>query len=858
MKKLLLCLLAASVTPAGAGGLTAQPGGSFVIKNVTLLTAGPRGRIAGGAVLVENGKIRALGEVTPPAGTPELDGGGGYLTPGIIDCHSHIAVEGGVNEGALSVTSMVRIADVIDPEDIDIYRDLAGGVTAANILHGSANSIGGQNQVIKMRWGGDEDALRFEGAPPGIKFALGENPKRRGSSPTSPRYPATRMGVEDTIRDAFHRARAYRTRLQQHQERLAAGHPSLPPRRDLELEALVEVLEGRRLAHCHCYRADEIVMILRLAEEFGFRIATLQHVLEGYKVAPEIARHGAGASTFSDWWAYKIEAYDAIPHNAAVMARAGVTVSINSDSAEEARHLNQEAAKSMRYGGLTEEEALKLVTINPARQLGIAHRVGSIETGKDADLVLWDRHPFDTAALPQKVWIDGRVYFSREEDARRRAEIAGKQRKIAPPPARAATAGAGPRKNLRAKPLQTAPRLPAEDEIVAIRGARIHPVAGPEIPDGVVIIRGGKIQAAGAGLDIPREARIVEARGLHIYPGLIDAFTPLGLVEIGSIRETSDTAEIGDMHPQLEAYDAVHPASEHIPVTRVAGVTTVLSSPMSGVFAGRAALLDLEGATVEEMVLARYAGLTVNIPASPRKKSGGQEDAALRSRRAASEMLEQARHYAGAVAAAAEGRAKMPQRDEQLEALRPVIQGTLPVIARASSQAAIRQAVEWAAAEGIRVVIAGASEAGKLAGYLAERGVPVIYGPVQSLPDHEDDPYDYPYATPAILHRAGVKVAISVGDESFARTLAFEAGTAVAGGLAPAEALRAITLAPAEILGIDHLVGSIREGRLANLVIADGDILQITTQIRHVFIRGREVSPETRHTRLWEKYRRRR
>ena len=284
---------------------------------------------------------------------------------------------------------MVGISDVLNPEAIAIYHALAGGVTTANILHGSADAIGGKCTVIKTRWGKSASELVFEGAKPGIKFALGENPKRRGAVPVAasvPRYPSTRMGVEDVIREAFTEAKAYQKEWNEYRAKAASGETLLPPRRDLKLEALVEVLEGKRLVHAHCYRADEILMLLSVADEFGFKIRTLQHVLEGYKVAKEIAAHGAGASTFSDWWAYKVEAFDAIPYNAAVMVRKGVLVSINSDDAELMRHLNTEAAKTMKYGGVSEDEALSLITINPAKQiLEIDSRVGSIEAGKDAD-----------------------------------------------------------------------------------------------------------------------------------------------------------------------------------------------------------------------------------------------------------------------------------------------------------------------------------------------------------------------------------------------------------------------------------------------------------------------------------------
>ena len=407
---------------------------AYAVTNATVwtLTGAP---IEGGTVLVEDGKITAVGaDLSIPEGLEVIDAGGGALIPGIIDAHSHTAGEGGLNEGTLAVTSMVGVGDVLNPDDINIYRGLAGGLTSANVLHGSANPIGGQNQIVKWRWGSDAEGLKFEGAPPGIKFALGENPKRSNfrSFSIPQRYPQTRMGVMDVIRQAFKEAAAYRDEWDAHEQALAArgdrrrrdaGPAPMPPRRDLKLEALAEILEGERLVHSHCYRADEILQLLRLAEEHGFRVATLQHVLEGYKIADEIAAHGAGASTFSDWWGYKVEAYDAIPHNSALMAERGVLVSINSDSSEEMRHLNQEAAKAVKWGAMDEVEALKLVTLNPAIQLGIDDRVGSIEVGKDADLVIYDGHPLSMQSVVQKTFVDGDLYFDLEADRERQAML---------------------------------------------------------------------------------------------------------------------------------------------------------------------------------------------------------------------------------------------------------------------------------------------------------------------------------------------------------------------------------------------------------------------------------------------------
>jgi len=411
--------------PTGARAAAGKP--ALAIVGATVLTAGPQGTVAGGTIVIRDGKVAALGKgVAVPPGAVVINAAGRTVMPGIIDCHSHTAVESGINEGSDSVTAEVRIADVIDHRDVDIYRQLAGGVTTINVLHGSANVIGGQNAVIKLRWGSSPRDLVFQGAPRGIKMALGENPKRANARATgAPRYPGTRMGVEATLRGAFQEAQQYRREWQDYEKKLAAaggGGKDKPvaPRRDLRLETLRDVLDGKVLVHAHAYRADEILMLIQVAEEVGFKVRTFQHVLEGYKVASEIARHGAGASTFSDWWAYKIEAQDAIPYNAAVMAARGVLVSLNSDSDELARRLYWEAAKVIRYGGVSEADALKMITLNPARQLGIDKRVGSLEVGKDADLVIFNAHPFSPDARVETTLIDGIVYFDRAADLAKR------------------------------------------------------------------------------------------------------------------------------------------------------------------------------------------------------------------------------------------------------------------------------------------------------------------------------------------------------------------------------------------------------------------------------------------------------
>jgi len=398
--------------PAGSFGRTALPdqAATVLIQGATVWTSGPQGTLQNADVLVTAGKVTSIGPgLKAPAGAAAIDGQGLHVTPGIVDCHSHTAISKGVNEGTHAVTAEVRIADVIDATDIALYRELAGGVTAANILHGSANPIGGQNQVIKFRWGALPEELKFADAAPGIKFALGENVKQSNwGDRFTKRYPQTRMGVEQLMRDRFRAAQEYDAALKK--------KDGLPQRRDLQLEALSEIVGGKRLIHCHSYRLDEIHAFLKLTDEFKIKVGTLQHILEGYKVADQIAQAGAGASSFADWWAYKWEAFDAIPDNAAMMHGQGVLTSINSDSNDLARRLNTEAAKSIKHGGLSADEALKLVTIYPAKQLRIDAKVGSLEPGKDADFVIWNGHPLSNYARVNQTWIEGRKYFDRGED----------------------------------------------------------------------------------------------------------------------------------------------------------------------------------------------------------------------------------------------------------------------------------------------------------------------------------------------------------------------------------------------------------------------------------------------------------
>ena len=407
--------------PNASRGPLAAPK-SVLIRNATVWTCGPQGTLTNASVLIVGGKVQQVGyfKAQLSADTLVIDAASQHLTPGLIDCHSHTAILGGVNEGSLPSTAMVRIADVVNSETENLYQQLAGGLTMANLLHGSANPIGGQNSVIKLRFGAGPEGLKFTNAPGGIKFALGENVKQSNwGEKNTTRFPQSRMGVPTFYVNRFTAARQY---LDDWADYTRKG--GVPPRTNLELEALGEILNGTRRIHCHSYRGDEIIAFLRVCESFGVRVATLQHVLEGYKVADEIARHGAGGSCFTDWWGFKFEVFDAIPYAGSLMHARGVNVSFNSDSSELARRMYLEAAKAVKYGGTSEVEALKFVTLNPAKQLGVDQWVGSLEPGKDADFALWSKSPLAYDTVCEQTWIEGRKYFDRAAAAERATTLA--------------------------------------------------------------------------------------------------------------------------------------------------------------------------------------------------------------------------------------------------------------------------------------------------------------------------------------------------------------------------------------------------------------------------------------------------
>jgi len=802
-----------------------KTGGDVLIRNATVITLGPSGTIEMGSVLVRGGKIAAVGRnIAAPAGIAEIDATNRFVIPGIIDSHSHIANEGGLNEASQSVTPEVRIRDIIQPDDVAIYRALAGGVTAANILHGSANAIGGQNATIKLRWGKKyAEEFFFQGAPRGVKFALGENPKqsnwqeRRGK-----RFPNTRMGVEATFRRAFTEAQEYR-RAWDEWEKSKLG---TPPRRDQRLDALVGILKGEILVHCHCYRADEMLMILQVAKDFGFRIATLQHVLEGYRVAHEIAAAGTGASGFIDWWAFKIEAWDATPYNPAIMLDAGVCVSLHSDSDELIRHLYQDAAKAVKYGGVPELEALKMITLNPAIQLGIDKRAGSIEVGKDADLAIFSGHPLSTYSRNVMTLIDGEVCFEER-----------------PLQSRAVTGFA-----TETRPRRAPGPLP-RDGTIAIRNATVHPVTSESIRNATVVIRDGRIEAVGADVKIPEGAHKIDAAGLHVYPGLIDAATTVGITEIGSVAGTRDEAEIGGLQPDLLAATALNPHSEIVPVTRAAGTTTVVSAPNGGLVCGQSVFTRLSGWVPSEMTVQSPFALHINVPSQRKPDDPPPDYKEPTLSKDLKDFLAAAKRFQKGVDA------KMRvERDLKLEAMLPYMRGERPVVFQADDVLEIKWAIKTAEEFGLKPVISGGREAWKCASLLAAKKVPVIVGPVASLPMKRHDPYHAAYTNAHRLQVEGVPFCIASFDATNARNLPYEAALAASYGLPRDEALKAVTLYPAQILGVADRFGSLEPGKAANLIVTTGDPLELVTDIVWLFIDGVAQPLETKHTRLHEKF----
>jgi len=810
--------------------------GNLLIRNATILTATGE-TLEKADLLVEAGLITAMGPdlaVSPPEGTLVIDASGRFIMPGIIDTHSHMMLVD-VNEATDSIVCEVQMQDAIRTNDDAEYRNLATGMTTARLLHGSANTIGGQHAVVQLKSGATIEDHLLPDAPRGVKFALGENVKFRTS-----RFPNTRLGVEATINRAFYEAADYRRRWNAHHQAVAQLEknvpPPLPPRRDLRLEALTAMLNHELFIHSHCYRSDEILMLLRVAETHGMRIWSLQHVLEGYKVAPEIVKHGASCSTFADHWGYKVEAYDATPLNAAILHEAGANVVIKDDFPVVQTPLTIEAAKTIRHG-LPPVAALQAITRNAARELGLDERLGTLEIGKQADLAIFSGHPLNIYARCEVVVINGVVWFDRSQQPTAMS-AAGAERSAKPAPVKWPSPKAKPR------PL----KMPSpEVHRIALVGGTVHPVDGPSIRQATLLIEGETIQAVGHKLEIPSDYTKVDTTGLQVYPGLIDAGSLLGLTEISKVRETSDYAESGAFQPDLVGSVAVNPDSEHLSVARAGGILTALTRPKTGRLSGQASLIQLEGWTAPEMTIEPTAGLVLNWPAGKNRQKTLDE---------LGHFFDEAQRYVAAQNAATDDKPG-PVIDPRYEAMRPYLKGEKPLLVEAYSRLQIEESLKFLEERNLKGILCGAEDAWKVRDQISKQEVPVILGSVFRSPQEDYDPYDTTWANAGLLHEAGVSVAFRSDDAAHAHTLPFSAGRSVAFGLPEDVALKAVTLTAAEVLGVGDRLGSLTPGKWATLIITNGSPLQPSTKIHAALIRGRTVSLENRQTRFAQKYRER-
>ncbi|AIE85799.1 amidohydrolase family protein [Fimbriimonas ginsengisoli] len=834
-----------------------KTGGDVFIKNGKLLTAS-HGTLEGTSILVRHGKIASIGkDLVAPEGITVIDATGKVVSPGIVDAHVHRGIDS-TNEGTDAIVGEVRILDVLNPDAKTIWQAAASGETTGMILHGSANPIGGQSQVIKFKYGRSVDDILFPGAPRMIKFALGENVTRSGNQ-QSTRFPHTRLGVEAVYRRAFTQARDYMKKWDAYDAARLTDRNAVAPQRDLRLETLADILRRKIWVQCHSYRASEILMMVRLSQEFGFKIGAMQHALESYKIAPELAKAGVGVSIFEDDWAGKLELYDCIPYAAAILTKAGANVSINTDGVSGTTALILDAAKTMRYGGLTEDQALRLVTMNPARELGVDTRVGSLDIGKDADIVVWDGHPLSTYSRVNTTLIDGEVFFQRR-DAFGVDKSSITKTKLDP------------------FTYVASPAVPKLGNVYAIVGATIHPVLGPTISNGIVLLEDGKIKAVGNQVMVPKNAIVVDARKMHVYPGFIDAGTTIGLSEFGQVGQASDAREFGTNQPDLVALTAVQSWSEHLATTRCVGVTSVFTCPRGGTVSGQGSVINTAGWTNELMGVKPKAALCLNWPGGGGGFSDvdidtvGDNDGDGSGSDKNDNMGGGGQGFGGGGdgttsddiktyfdKAVKYGKAH-DVADLSLEAMQPYISGQLPVFIRVRDRAGIIAVVEFVKKYKLKAVVVDAPESWKEAKLLADNHIPVILSAAgkttlsANTTTNDWDPYDTPYATPALLKRAGVKFCFMSDSYADAKNLPERVGESCAYGLSREDAVRALTLSAAEILGVSDKLGSITPGKTGNLVITDGDPFEMTSNIRYVFVDGKPVRLESKFTRLRDMY----
>ncbi len=870
------------------------PSPAILVAHATVLTATGQ-RLENASVLLRDGKIAAVGPdaaVAAAAGDAQvLDATGKWVTPGLIDPHSHlgvyaspaVAANSDGNEATNPDTADVWAEHSVWPQDPQFPLALAGGVTTLQILPGSANLFGGRSITVKNVPALGVDAMKFPGAPQGLKMACGENPKRvygeRG------RAPSTRMGNVAGYREAWIRAARYREKWREYEDKKAHGKDADPPDRDLGLETLAGVLDGKILVQNHCYRADEMLEMIDVAHEFGYHIAAFHHAVEAYKIAGVLASNGICADMWADWWGFKMEALDGIRENIAMVAHTGGCAVVHSDSATGIQRLNQEAAKAMAAGNragivTTPEEAIRWITLNPARSIGIDRQTGSLEAGKMADVVVWSGNPFDVYSRAEKVYIDGALAYDRHDPRHQpvtdfelglrdspEEQPGGGQGTVraatTATPGAAAASGAAARPAAAAKPAAAAATAApagagdsapsASTEIVAITGATVHTM-GPAgtLHDATVLIAGGRIQAVGAGIAVPAGARRIDATGKVVTPGLLDSFTQLGLVEVSAVEDTEDATNADlQVSAAFDVADGINSRSMLLPVNRVEGITRAVSAPATGksLFLGQGAVIHLGGGP--QTVVRRSVAQFVALGEGGARLAGGTRGvAALRLREALRDALDYDANRA-AYDRAERRPYSLPRLD--LEALLPVARGEQPLVVLVNRASDIEQVLELARRMKLRLILAGAAEGWEVAGEIAAARVPVLLDPLANLPESFEE-MGATLENAARLARAGVTLAFLTGDSHNSRNLRQAAGNAVAYGLPWDAALAAMTVNPARIWGLDDY-GTLEPGKDADVVIWDGDPLEVTSAAERVFIRGREMPRDSRQIRLRDRYR---
>jgi imidazolonepropionase-like amidohydrolase len=853
----------------------AAPSRTTVIRNATILTAaGPA--IERGAILLQDGKVAAVGvTVNAPADAVVIDAAGKWVTPGVIDTHSHLGVYAapGIeslqdgNEMTSPNTAEVSSEHAIWPQDPQFELALAGGVTTMHILPGSGNLFGGRSVTVKNIRARTADEMKFPGAPYGLKIACGENPMRVYGGRNV--QPSTRMGNVAGYRKAWQAATEYRDKWRAWRD--GGADPAKRPDRNLQLETLMGVLDGEIRIQNHCYRADEMATMIDISKEFKFKIASFHHAVEAYKIRDLLVANDICASMWADWWGFKLEAYDGITQNIALVHEAGGCAIVHSDSADGIQRLNQEAAKAIRAGveaGITisRADAVKWLTINPAKALGIEKVTGSLEPGKNADVVIWSGDPFSAYAHAERVFIDGAQVFERGAAVDPRSDFTlgilpgvrpgsdGGQTGVKPGSDRGQTLG----KNQATASATLSPPPPRADaEVLAITNARILPVAAPPIEKGTIVIRGGRIAAVGANVTAPAGAKVIDAAGKTVTPGLIDSGIQTGTVEIPLSAEGTADQNTTDarVSAAFNVVDAFNGNSAVIPVTRVDGITRALITPggTNNVIAGQGALMDFSGAQVPQSVTRAPATMVALLGEQGAGVAGGSRATAVLRLR---EMLQDAQDYAlNKTAFNAAQRREYSRSRLDLEALQPVLKGQIPLAVQANRASDLLAAMRLANEFKLRLVILGASEGWMVAEQLAKARVPVVVKPLTDIPSF--DSLGATLENAARLSRAGVTVALASFDTQNSRLLRQEAGNAIANGMDRAAALEAVTLAPARLWGVADRVGSIEVGKDADLVVwANADPFELTAGAEHVFIKGVEVPRVTRQTRLLERYRR--